>query len=120
MTGDTNEPTNIKVQLTDSQGEAENLGNQFYAIKRTNITTSSVNIAFGFTAKMIILETDPANDADIAVDWNGGTAVVPSANTAGDDLVSADRIITLDKFYVSSISVIAVSGTQTVTVRAFR
>ena len=90
-----------------------------YFIKRTNITTASVNLAFGFTSKTIMIETGQSNDAEIAIDYLGGTAVAPAANTAGNDLVDAGRIITLD-VATTSISVIAVSGTQTIYVRAWR
>ncbi len=90
-----------------------------YFIKRTNITTTSVNLAFGFTSKTIMIETGQSNDAEIAVSYLGGTAVAPAANTAGNDLVDAGRIITLD-IAVTSISIIAVSGTQTIYVRAWK
>ncbi len=90
-----------------------------YFIKRTNITTASVNLAFGFTSKTIMIETGQSNDAEIAVSYLGGTAVAPAANTAGNDLIDAGRIVTLD-IAVTSISVIAVSGTQTIYVRAWR
>ena len=90
-----------------------------YFIKRTNITTASVNLAFGFTSKTIMIETGQSNDAEIAISYLGGTAVAPAANTAGNDLVDAGRIITLD-VATTSISVIAVSGTQTIYVRAWR
>lgn len=90
-----------------------------YFIKRTNITTASVNLAFGFTSKTIQIETGQSNDAEIAVSYLGGTAVAPAANTAGNDLVDAGRIITLD-VATTSISVIAVGGTQTIYVRAWR
>jgi len=90
-----------------------------YSIKRVNITTASVNLAFGFTSKTIQIETGQSNDAEIAIDYLGGTAVAPAANTAGNDLVDAGRIITLD-VATTSISVIAVSGTQTIYVRAWR
>jgi len=96
-------------------------GAAFYAIKRTNIDNSaSVNLAFGFTSKKVQVETDPANTQPIVVDWTGGTAVAPAANTAGDDLIAPGRIITLDNYGVSSISVIGVDNTsQTVYVRAW-
>lgn len=94
-------------------------GANFFAVKRANITNSSVNIAFGFTSRKVIVETAPANADELCVDWKGGTAVCPSANVSGDDTIAAGRIITFDSFGVSSISVIAASGTLTVYVRAY-
>lgn len=94
-------------------------GARFFAVKRANITTSSANLAFGFTSRRVVVETDPANAAELCVDWKGGTAVCPSANTAGDDTIAAGRIVLFDDFGVSSISVIAASGTLTVYVRAY-
>lgn len=120
LAGDENEPVNIKVQLTDSSGTPANTGNGFYAVKRDNVGTSSINIPFGFTSKMVIVETSMANSDDVCVDWLGGTAIVPAANISGDDLLSPGRIVVLDNFYTASISLIAVSGTQTVYVRAFK
>ncbi len=95
-------------------------GTAFYAIKRDNITNpASVNLAFGFTSKKVVIETDPANTDEVVVDWLGGTAVAPAANTAGDDRIKAGRIVTFDDYAVTSISVIAASGTQTIYIRAF-
>ena len=94
-------------------------GARFFAVKRANITTSSVNIAFGFTSRRVVVETDPANADEICVDWKGGTAACPSANASGDDTVRAGSIVLFDDFGVSSISVIAASGTLTVYVRAY-
>ncbi len=96
-------------------------GNAFYAIKRTDIgTVTSVNLPFGFTSKKVIVETPPTNTAEIVVDWIGGTAVVPAANTAGDDRIAAGRIVLLDNYAVSSLSIISVANSQTVYVRAFK
>lgn len=92
----------------------------FYAIKRDNITTSSVNLSFGFKARKIVVETKADNSAELCVDWIGGTAACPSANTAGDDRIAPGGTVILDDFYADSISVIAASGTLTVYVRAFR
>ena len=94
-------------------------GSQFYAIKRDNITTASVNLAFGFTTKKVAIETDASNTAEVCIDWLGGTAVCPAANTAGDDRLGAGRTLILDDFAATSISIIAASGTQVVTVRAW-
>ncbi len=92
----------------------------FYAIKLTNLTTASQNLAFGFTPRIVIVETGAANTDEICPDWLGATAVCPAANTAGDDRLAANRTITLDGYGSTSISLIAASGTQTVFVRAFR
>jgi len=96
------------------------VGSQFYAVKRANITTASVNIAFGFPSKKISIETPTGNTDEVCIDWGGGTAVCPAANTAGDDRMAAGRITILDDFVGTSISVIAASGTQTVYIRAWR
>ncbi len=96
-------------------------GTTFYAIKRTDIgTVTSVNLPFGFTSKKVIVETPSTNTAEIVVDWIGGTAVVPAANTAGDDRIAAGRIVLLDNYAVSSLSIISVANSQTVYVRAFK
>jgi hypothetical protein len=101
----------------------------FYSIKKTNLTTSSVNLDFGFPAAIVILETPTANTQEICIDWAGGTAVCPSTDAAGDDRLGAGKSLTvdlsnrgigMDNYKVTSISVIAVSGTQTISVRAFR
>ena len=94
-------------------------GARFFAVKRADITTSSVNLAFGFTSRRVVIETDPANTAELCVDWKGGTAVCPAANTSGDDTIRAGSIILFDDFGVSSVSVIAASGTLTIYVRAY-
>lgn len=96
------------------------VGNQFYAVKRANIGAASVNIAFGFPSKKISIETPTANSDEVCIDWEGGTAVCPAANTAGDDRMAASRATILDDFVGESISVIAASGTQTVYIRAWR
>jgi len=96
-------------------------GSNFYAVKRTDIdSATSVNLAFGFTSKKVVLETPVANTDEVCIDWTGGTAVCPAANTAGDDRIPAGRSIVLDDYAVTSISVISASGTQTVYVRAFK
>ena len=96
------------------------VGSEFYAIKNTGVGASSVNFAFGFPSKKIMIETPTANTDEICIDWDGGTAACPAANTAGDDRVAAGRITILDDFVGTSISVIAASGTQTIHVRAWR
>ena len=94
-------------------------GTAFYAIKRDNIAAVSVNLAFGFTSKKVVIECPGSNTDEVVIDWIGGAAVVPAANTAGDDRVAPGRTIIFDNYAVTSISVIAVSGTQSVYVRAF-
>ena len=97
-----------------------NGGTSAYAIKYTSISSgASVNFAFGFTSRILIIEAPATNTDDVCVDWLGGTAVVPAANTAGDDLISPGAIIILDNYSVTSISAIAVSGVQTLCIRAF-
>lgn len=94
-------------------------GTAFYAVKRADIAAVSVNFVFGFTSKKVVIETAATNTDEVCIDWIGGTAVCPAANTAGDDRVAAGRSITLDDYAVTSISVISSSGTQTISVRAF-
>lgn len=94
-------------------------GNAFFAVKRDNITTSSVNLAFGFTSKKVSIEFPFTNTDEICIDWVGGTAVCPSANSSGDDRFSPGDTIILDEYAVTSLSIIAASGTQTVYIRAW-
>ena len=98
---------------------AEPSGNAFSTIKRDNIAAASVNIAFGFTSKKVALEFPLTNTDEVCVDWLGGTAVCPAANTAGDDRFSPGDSIILDEYAVTSLSFISSSGTQTVYVRAW-
>lgn len=105
------------VQVKSTTGQMS--GTEFYAIKKADLTTGSENIAFGFTSKKVILETPSTNTDDVCIDWIGGTAACPSANTAGNDVINPGRIIILDDYAVASISAIAASGTQTIYVRAF-
>jgi hypothetical protein len=94
-------------------------GAGFYAIKRDNIAAASVNLAFGFTSKKVALEFPLTNTDEVCLDWTGGTAVCPAANTAGDDRFAPGDSIILDEYAVTSLSVIAASGTQTVYIRAW-
>lgn len=112
--GDTTNGLDVDVTRMPASG-----GTNFYAIKRANIAGTSVNLAFGFTSSTVIVEVPGSNTDNIIVDWAGGTAVAPAANTAGDDILEPGRTVVLDYFYGTSISVIAASGTQTVYVRAF-
>jgi hypothetical protein len=106
--------------------ERATVGNNFYAVKRTDITTVSVSFDFtdAFISKKISIVTPSTNTDEICVDWNGGTAVCPAANTPGDDRIPAGTTILLDDFVSKwvgdSISVIAASGTQTVYIRAWQ
>lgn len=97
-------------------------GTGFYSIKHTNVTNAaSINLAFGFTSKTVQIETASGNTLPVIVDWIGGTAVAPAADTAGDDVVEAGRIVTLDDYAVTSISVIATTAAaQTISVRAWQ
>ncbi len=94
----------------------------FYSIKRANITTSSVTLTFGLDASTILIKADSANTADLCVNWTGATAVCPSANTAGNFLLSAGEVFVLDMrgARMNDISVIAASGTQTFSVLALK
>lgn len=99
--------------------EKKTVGTSFYANDRANITTSSVNLAFGFTSRKVKVIASPNNTADICIDWIGGTAVCPAANTAGDDRLKAGTSLIIDDYAVTSLSVIAESGTQEVQVAAW-
>ncbi len=100
---------------------APNGGTSFYACKRVDLDpNTSVNFPFGFTSKIVSVETDPNNTGDVVVDWLGGTAEIPGDNTAGDDLIPKGQLIILDYYEVTSISARAASGTQTLYVRAFK
>lgn len=94
-------------------------GTGFYAIKRDNIAAASVNLSFGFTSKKVALEFPITNTDEVCLNWTGGTAVCPAANTAGDDRFAPGDVILLDEYAVTSVSVIAASGTQTVYIRAW-
>jgi hypothetical protein len=102
-------PTPIAI-TTDTSGAG------FFAVKRADITTASVNLALGFTSKKIALRTPSTNTDDICVDYAGGTAACPAANTAGNERLPAGSTLILDSFAVASVSVIAASGTQTFSV----
>jgi len=99
--------------------EKKTVGTSFYSIKRDNITTSSVNLAYGFTSRKISIEVPLTNTDEVCVDWLGSTAVCPAANTAGDGRLAPGSAILIDDYAGTSISVIAASGTQVVFVRAW-
>ena len=111
--------TNLHTVVDSGTITVTSAGATFYAIKKANLTTSSANLAFGFTSKKLIVETPVTNTDEVCIDWGGGTAICPAANTAGDDRVAPGRIITLDFQAVTSISAITASGTQTIIVRAW-
>ena len=115
--------TNFVKQQGSSTGRAfvtiDNAGTSAATVKRDNITTSSVNFSFGFTSKKVALEFPTTNTDEVCVDWTGGTAVCPAANTAGDDRFLPGDSIILDNYAVTSLSFIAASGTQTVYIRAW-
>lgn len=91
-----------------------------FFVKRANITTTSATISFDFPALVVQVQAPSANTDEVCVDWVGGGAVCPAANTAGDDRIPAGSAITLDNFKSGAVSLIAASGTQTVFIRAWR
>jgi len=96
------------------------VGAAFFALDRDDIAQVSVNIAFGITSEKVAVEVPSGNTEDICIDWDGGTAVCPAANTAGDDRFAAGTTIIIDDMAITSISVIADNaGTESVTVRAW-
>ncbi len=106
----------VPVQINQSGGTSE------YSIKRTNIDpNTSVNLAFGFTAQNVFVYASNSNTQELIVDWLGGTAVAPSANTAGDFTLSIGGHMTKSNFQTTSISLISAgTGSQTVYVNAWR
>jgi len=100
--------------------EKKTVGTAFYSIKRDNIAGSSVNLAYGFTSRKISISAPLTNTDEVCVDWIGGTAVCPAANTAGDGRLAPGSSVLIDDFAGTSISVIASSGTQTVFVAAWQ
>ena len=95
----------------------------YYAIKRTDITTTSVLIDFGvINVSVITVYANSGNSADVYIDWNGGTAVVPTANVAGNYCLEVGQTTTLDirGMKRDKISMIAESGTQTVSILAIQ
>lgn len=94
-------------------------GTAFFSVNRNNIAAASVNLAFGFTSKKIAVRASTSNTADICIDWIGGTAVCPAVNIAGDGRLSPGVTFLLDDYAVTSLSIIADSGTQIVSVDAW-
>lgn len=99
--------------------EKKTVGTSFYSVKRDNIAGSSVNLAYGFTSRKISIAAPLTNTDEVCVDWIGGTAACPAANTAGDGRLAPGASVLLDDFAGTSISVISASGTQTVFVNAW-
>lgn len=95
------------------------IGSAFFSVKRDNIAASSVNLAFGLTSEKVYIIADSGNTDEICLDWNGGTAACPAANTAGNDRLAAGTAMIIDDIAITSVSVIAASGTQTVFVTAW-
>lgn len=99
--------------------EKKTVGTSNFNVKRANITTASVNLAFGFTSRKIMITTPTGNTDDICLDWAGGTAACPAANTAGNARIAAGTALIIDDIALTSVSVIAGSGTQTFSVTAW-
>lgn len=94
-------------------------GTQAYSVKRANIAAASVNLVFGFTSKKIAIRAPLTNTDEVCIDWIGGTAVCPAANTAGDGRIAPGGSFLLDDYAVASLSFIANSGTQVIYVDAW-
>jgi hypothetical protein len=94
-------------------------GTAFFSVKRENIAAASVNLAFGFTSKKISIRAPLTNTDEVCIDYIGGTAVCPAANTAGDSRIAPGGSILLDDYAQTSVSVISASGTQTVYIDAW-
>ena len=99
--------------------EKKTVGTSQYNILRVNITTASVNLAFGFTSRKVLVSAPSTNTQNLCIDWLGGTAVCPAANTAGDGTLLPGTTIIVDDYAGTSISVIAASGTQSFSVSAW-
>lgn len=99
--------------------QQKTVGAAFYANKRTDIAAASVNLPFGFTSRKVAIEFPLTNTDEVCVDWSGGTAVCPAANTDGDDRFLPGDTILIDDFAQTSLSFISASGTQTIYVRAW-
>lgn len=95
------------------------VGSNVFAIKREDVTTSSIAVSFSFTSRKVLISFPLTNTAEVCVDWQGTTAVCPAANTAGDARFAPGDSIIIDDIATDGISVIAASGTQTVYVQAF-
>lgn len=112
-----------RLQGTGTDGmrvQQKTVGTAFYANKRNDIAAASVNLAFGFTSRKVAISAPLSNTDEICLDWLGGTAVCPAANTNGDDRLAPGDSILIDDIATASLSVISSSGTQTVYVRAWQ
>lgn len=94
-------------------------GTTAFSVKRDNIAAASVNLAFGFTSKKIAVRADVTNTDEICVNWIGGTATCPAANTSGNGRLKAGTTFILDDYGQTSLSVIAASGTQIIYIDAW-
>lgn len=112
-----------RLQGTGADGmrvQQKTVGTAFYAVKRVDIAAASVNLAFSFTSRKVAISAPLTNTDEVCLDWLGGTAVCPAANTAGDDRLAPGDSILIDDIAIASLSVISSSGTQTVYVRAWQ
>lgn len=112
--GDTTYGLDVDITRMPTSG-----GVAFYAIEKANLDPNSYNFSFGFTSGKVRVETPWTNTDNVAIDWLGDTAVVPAANTAGDEIIQPGRIVLID-WTISSISACSVSGTQTIYVGAYQ
>lgn len=112
--------TNAELRATPVPVQEALSGTGFFAVLRENIAASSINTAFGFTSKKVSVSAPAGNTADVCVDWIGGTAVCPAANTSGDARIAPGTSIILDAYAVTSLSFIAESGTQSLMVQAWQ
>jgi hypothetical protein len=108
------------IALTE-QGEVwiPHTGAAFFAITDTAIAAASQNFSFGFTSKKVFISAPATNSDGVCIDHAGGTAVCPSADTAGDDVLEPGESISIDEHAITSVSAISVSGTNTIVIRAF-
>ncbi len=114
----------VAIPVAAIQVEPITVYQEFFSVERDNITTASVNIAFGFAsstvARKIFVQTPSSNADDVCIDWLGGTAVCPAANTAGNQRLKPGTNLFIDNIAQNDISVIAASGTQVFQVTAWR
>ena len=93
-------------------------GSGVFSIKDTAIAAASQNFSFGFTSQKVSIEAASTNSDDVCIDWIGGTAVCPAADTAGDYRLKPGVAILLDEYSVTSISAISASGTNEINILA--
>jgi DNA-binding beta-propeller fold protein YncE len=113
--GESTNGTQVSVTVQPPSG-----GSSQYCIKRTNIDPNSTLIPFGFESMNVTVTAVATNTADVVIDWIGGSAVSPVADTAGDDLLPPGRVIHFDLYKVTGLGVKSVSGTQTISIRALK